>query len=44
MTMKRDANFEEKLTFGYKKGMRNFVNFYPTTQKSKNFTWMGYFI
>ena len=23
--------------------MRNLVNFHPTTQKSKNFTLMGYF-
>ena len=24
-------------------GMKNLVNFQPTTQKSKNYTWMGYF-
>ena len=36
MTLKSDAKFE-------KKDMRNLVNFHPTTQKSKNFTSMGYF-
>ena len=36
MTRKSDAKFE-------KKDMRNLVNFHPTTQKSKNFTSMGYF-
>ena len=43
MTMKSDAKFEEKLTLGFKNDMKNLVNFYPTTQKSKNFTSMGYF-
>ena len=38
MTLKSDAKFEEKLTHGSKKGMTNFVNFDPTTQKSKTFT------
>ena len=33
MTLKSDAKFEEKLVLGSKKGMRNFVNFHPTTQK-----------
>ena len=43
MTLKSDAKFEEKLTLGSKNDMRNLVNFHPTTQKSKNFTSMGYF-
>ena len=43
MTLKSDAKFEEKLTLGSKKHMRNMMNFHPTTQKSKNFTLMGYF-
>ena len=41
--MKSDAKFEEKLTLVSKNGIRNLVNFHPTTQKSKNFTSMGYF-
>ena len=43
MTLKSDAKFKEKLTCRFKYGMRNLVNFHPTTQKSKNFTSMGYF-
>ena len=43
MTLKSDAKFEEKLTLDSKKDIRNLVNFHPTTQKSKNFTLMGYF-
>ena len=43
MTMKSDAKFEDKLTLGFKNGMKNLANFHPTTQKSKNFTLMGYF-
>ena len=43
MTLKSDAKFKEKLTCGFKYGMRNLVNFHPTTQKSENFTSMGYF-
>ena len=43
MTLKSDAKFEEKLTLGSKNDMRNLVNFHPTTQKSRNFTSMGYF-
>ena len=37
MTLKSDAKFEEKVTTGSKKDMRNLLNFYPTTQKSKTF-------
>ena len=43
MTLKSDAKFEEKPTLGSKNDMKHLVNFHPTTQKSKNFTWMGYF-
>ena len=43
MTLKSYAKFEEKLTCGFKYDMRNLVNIHPTTQKSKNFTPMGYF-
>ena len=43
MVMKSDAKFKEKLTSGFKYDMRNLVNFHPTTQKSENFTSMGYF-
>ena len=43
MTLKSDAKFKEKLTFGFKYDMKNLVNFHPTTQKSKSFTSMRYF-
>ena len=43
MTLECDGKFKEKLTYGFKYDMRNFVNFHPTTQKSKNFTSMGSF-
>ena len=43
MTLKSDAKFKEKLICGFKYDMRNQVNFHPTTQKSENFTLMGYF-
>ena len=32
MRLKNGAEFKEKLTFGFKYDMRDFVNFYPTTQ------------
>ena len=45
MTLKSDAKFKEKLTcrFTFRFGKRNLVNFYPNTEKSKNFTAMSYF-
>ena len=43
MRLKNDENFKEKLTCGFKYDMRNLMNFHPTTQKSENFTSMGYF-
>ena len=42
MTLKSDTKFKEKLTCSFKYYRRNLVNFHPTTQKSKNFTLMGY--
>ena len=36
-------SLKEKLTCGFKYDLRNLVNFHPTTQKSENFTPMGYF-
>ena len=43
MTLKSDAKFEEKLTCGFKYDVRNLESFHLTTQKSKNFSSMGYF-
>ena len=42
MKLKSDAKFKEKLTCGLKCGMRNLVNFHPTTQKSENFFLRGF--
>ena len=42
VALKSDGRFKEKLTCGFKYDMRNLINFHPTTQKSKNFTPMGY--
>ena len=36
MTLKRDPNFEEKLTFCWKNDMRNLVNFNSSSGKSEN--------
>ena len=36
MTLKNNPHFEEKMTFCLKNGMRNFVNFNPSSGKSKN--------
>ena len=43
MTLKKDPNMEEKLTFYFKNEMRNLVNFNLSSGKSENFTLMGYF-
>ena len=43
MTLKKDPNFKENLTFYLENDIRNLVNFNPTTQKPKNFTLIGYF-
>ena len=37
MTMKNDTKIEEEMTFHFKIDMRNFTNFYLSTQKSKRF-------
>ena len=36
MTLKRDSNFEEKLTFCLKNDMENLVNFNPSNRKFEN--------
>ena len=38
MTMKNDTKFEKELTSLFKTDIRNLANFYPSTQKSQNFT------
>ena len=43
MTLKSDGKFEEKLTLGSKRDIRNLVNFGPNTEISQNFTSMDYF-
>ena len=43
MTLKNDAKFKEKLSFGFKYDMRNVVNFQPATQKPENLTSMSSF-
>ena len=42
MALKSDATFKEKLTCGFKYDMRNLENFHQATQKSENFTLIGY--
>ena len=41
MTLKKDSNFEEKLTFCLKNDMRNLVNFHPSSGKSENLHFSG---
>ena len=41
MTLKKDPNFEEKLTFCLKNDMRKLVNFNPINGKSENFHFDG---
>ena len=41
MTLKRDPNFEEKLTFSMKNDRRNLVNFNPSSRKSVNLDYDG---
>ena len=36
MTLNNDAKFEEKITCCLENDMRNFANFYQSTQKSQN--------
>ena len=41
MTLKRYANFEEKLTCGLKKDLRNLANFHQSTRKCQNWDFDG---
>ena len=41
MTLKKDSNFEEKLTFYLKNDMRNLVNFSLSNGKSENLHFDG---
>ena len=41
MTLEKDPNFEEKLTFCSKNDMRNWVNFNPSSGKSENLHFDG---
>ena len=41
MTLKSDAQFEEKLTCGLENDNRNLVNFYQSTRKFQNFYFDG---
>ena len=36
MTLKGDTKFKGKLTYGFKNGIRNFVNFHASSWKSEN--------
>ena len=41
MTLKSDANFEEKMTFGLKNGMKNLLNFHASIRKYENLYFDG---
>ena len=41
MTLIKDPNFEEKLTFCWKNDMKNLVNFNLSSRKSKNLHFDG---
>ena len=41
MTLRSYANFEERLTSGLKKDMRNLANFYQSTWKCQNWNFDG---
>ena len=41
MTLKKDPNFKEKLTFCLKNDMRNLVNFNTNSRKSENLHFDG---
>ena len=41
MTLKREPNFEEKLTFCLKNDMSNLVNFNASSKKSENLHFDG---
>ena len=42
MTLKKYAKFKENLTCGFKRNIKNLVNFQPTTQNYENFFWIAY--
>ena len=41
MTLKSDAKFEEKITYGLKNDMRNLANLYQSTWKFQNWDFDG---
>ena len=41
MTLKSDAKFEEKITYGLKNNMRNLANLYQSTWKFQNWDFDG---
>ena len=41
MTLKSDAKFGEKLTYGLEHDMRNLANFHQSTRKSQNWDFDG---
>ena len=41
MTLKSDAKFEEKLTFGLKNNLSNLANFHQSTRKCQNWDFDG---
>ena len=44
MTLKSDPNFEEKLTFCLKNGIKNLVNINSSSGKSENLHFDGIFL
>ena len=44
MTLKTDANFEEKLTSSSKNVIRNLLNFNASREKSENFQFYALFL
>ena len=43
MTLKSDAKYKEKMTCDFKYDIKDLLKFHPSTEKSKNFTSIGYF-
>ena len=41
MTLKSDAKFKEKLTFGLENDMRNLAKFHQSTRKCQNWNFDG---
>ena len=41
MTLKSDAKFAEKLTFGFENDMMNMTNLHRNTRKSQNWNFEG---